>query len=212
MTVLRLTIKGKKWTVAQILEIPPLLQNDWKKSPCFLAYEITQPLKPTTPYSRATLDLWNRPHSVYRMCISLKDLLLTSLSLTKFFLRRDIKKRTWISLSLDTNCVCMHAPLQLCLAVCDPVVCSPPGSSVHDTKWVILFKRQWTQVPIWVVQFQFQCFSKLRKMQESWFLKNLSWKYLTVWSPVLPVLSEHRMPHSTWSPFQSVLKVSNSST
>ena len=32
-------------------------------------------------------------------------------------------------------CVCVCArvkPLQLCLILCDPLDCSPPGSSVHD--------------------------------------------------------------------------------
>ena len=41
-------------------------------------------------------------------------------------------------------CVCVHSVIQLCLTLCDPRDCSPPGSSVHGIsqarilEWVVI--------------------------------------------------------------------------
>ena len=41
---------------------------------------------------------------------------------------------------------CMHAKLlQSCLALCDPMVCSPPGSSDHGTLQAIIL--EWVAMP-----------------------------------------------------------------
>ena len=44
------------------------------------------------------------------------------------------------------KCVCVHAKLlQLCLTVCDPMDCSPPGSSVHGIPQARI--QQWIAIP-----------------------------------------------------------------
>ena len=42
-------------------------------------------------------------------------------------------------------CVCVHLVSQLCPALCDPMDCSPPGSSIHE----ILQARilEWVAMP-----------------------------------------------------------------
>ena len=50
------------------------------------------------------------------------------------------------SLTLVINHACLHAKsLQLCLTLCDPMDCNPPGSSVHE----ILQARigEWVAMP-----------------------------------------------------------------
>ena len=50
----------------------------------------------------------------------------------------------------------------------------------------------------------FSAFPNMRKCK-NWAHKFFSWKYLTIWRPVLPVFLEHRGPHSwspTWTPFR----------
>ena len=47
-------------------------------------------------------------------------------------------------------------------------------------------------------------FLRYETMQEIW-LKKISWKYLTIWRPVLAVFPEHRAPCSCsppWTPFR----------
>ena len=46
-----------------------------------------------------------------------------------------------VLITVVTVCVCLV--VQPCLTLCDPVVCSPPGSSVHG----ILQARVWSGVP-----------------------------------------------------------------
>ena len=46
----------------------------------------------------------------------------------------------------------------------------------------------------------FSAFLDMRRCK-TWAHKILSWKYLTVWRPVLPVFSEHRVPHSWFPPW-----------
>ena len=54
--------------------------------------------------------------------------------------------------SFNVTCVCVCEVIQLCLTLCDPVDCSPPGSSVHGSlqarilEWIaISFSRGSTQ-------------------------------------------------------------------
>ena len=44
-------------------------------------------------------------------------------------------------------CVCVHA--QLCLTLCDPRVCSPPGSSVHGISQARIL--EWVAIPFFRV-------------------------------------------------------------
>ena len=63
-------------------------------------------------------------------------------------------------------CVCVRVkPLQLCLILCDPLDCSPPGSSVHD----ILQARilQWAALLQGIFQTQG---SNLRLLHGRWIL------------------------------------------
>ena len=48
--------------------------------------------------------------------------------------------------SFFSSCMCVHASLQLCLTLCDPMGCSLPGSSVHEIlqAWIL----EWAAMPL----------------------------------------------------------------
>ena len=65
----------------------------------------------------------------------------------------------WKYWDLDEVCAVLCLVIQLCLTLCDPIDCSPPGSSVHEIlqekilEWVAMSSsrvssqpRDWTQV------------------------------------------------------------------
>ena len=86
--------------------------------------------------------LWS--HSgTWNTMVSTKSKPSTATQITCYFFQVFFRFSTCISLNL---CVCMHAKsLQLCLNLCNPRDCSPPGSSVHG----ILQARilEWVAMP-----------------------------------------------------------------
>ena len=70
-------------------------------------------------------------------------------------LNKHLLSSNWVSLSsktLPVPCYCAKS-LQLCLTLCDPMDCSPPGSSVHGIlqakilKWVAISLSRGSSCP-----------------------------------------------------------------
>ena len=62
---------------------------------------------------------------------------------------------------------------------------------------------------LWVTMKDFSAFLGMRNCK-NWAHKIGSWKYLTMWRPVLPVVLEHRVPHfffPPWTPFSGCWKL-----
>ena len=114
--------KAEKWAEAQFLEIPTPSPKQLEKSSHPLAYEITQLIKanpifwasrflrwPTLSVEcispKATLAPWDRPHSLYGMCISLNK--TTSYPSLCFSLNSFCNETsgTWALLGTETRCV-----------------------------------------------------------------------------------------------------------
>ena len=98
---------------------------------------------------KSVLIFWDGPHSVCGMCISLNK----SIS----YLKK--KNNVWVVCYVDFCCFCCCLITQLCPTLCDPMDCSPPGSSVHGIsqasilEWVAIsfskgssWHRNWTHV------------------------------------------------------------------
>ena len=53
-------------------------------------------------------------------------------------------KKTYICISVCV-CACPHAQLLSCIQLCDPMDCSPPGSSVHGISQARIL--EWVAIP-----------------------------------------------------------------
>ena len=82
-----MTIKVKKWAVAQFLEVPILSLEELEYSSHSVAYEITHPYKNWQPHTLEPLSASEMAHTLSVECVSP---LLICHFLTEFFLPWDI--------------------------------------------------------------------------------------------------------------------------
>ena len=94
------------------------------------AYEITQPIKANHPIFQAALAFCNEPHPVCGMYVSqnISTSYTITLTFVEFLLHWAIKNLSFIKSSKKVKVLVT----QLCPTLCDPMDCSPPGSSVYE--------------------------------------------------------------------------------
>ena len=90
-------------------------------------------------------------------------------------------------------CVCVCEVAQLCLALCDPLGCSPPGSSVHGIlqarvlEWVVIsFSRDFLDIKNFNLVVFFFCNHKKEHINKHFF----PLKFLHILSLILLLDSE----------------------
>ena len=84
----------------------------------------------TTPWSAVWL-LYNTAFQYFLISYFLSSALLSSVK-TILWTRNDTLNILHLTCEIFDTCVCMHAKLlQSCPTLCNPMECSPPGSSAH---------------------------------------------------------------------------------